>query len=61
VLAETARDIIQRITPQSAVIHQKDELDTLPRIGEHVRISYSDGRGHVQQIRQRSQAKELAR
>src|SRR5215472_3206610 len=61
VVAETARDIIQRITPQSAVIHQKDGLDTLPRIGEHVRITYNDGLGHVQQVRERSHTKELAR
>ena len=61
VLAETARDIIQRITPQSAVIHHKDALDTFPRVGEHVRITYSDGVGHVKGVRERTHAKELAR
>jgi hypothetical protein len=61
VLAETARDIIQRITPQSAVIHHKDDLDTLPRVGDQVRISYSAGLGHVQQVRERTRTRELAR
>jgi hypothetical protein len=61
VLAETDHDVIQRITPQSAVIHQKADLNTLPRIGEHVRISYSDGLGHIQQVRERTHTKELAR
>jgi len=61
VLAETTQNLIQQITPQSAVIHRKDDLDGVPRIGEHVRISYSDGLGHVQQIRERSRSKELAR
>ena len=61
VLAEAVRDIIQEITTHSVVIHQKDDLDRLPRIGEHVRISYSNGLGHVQQVRERSRAKELAR
>ncbi len=61
VLAETAHDLIQRITPQSAVIHQKHGLDCVPRIGEHVRVAYRDGVGHVQQVRERSRTKELAR
>jgi hypothetical protein len=61
VIAETANDLIQRISAQSAVIHRKDELDYLPRIGDHVRISYSDGFAHVQQVRERSRGKELAR
>lgn len=61
VLAETARDIIQQITPHSVVIHQKDDLDTFPRVGQHVRITYSDGVGHVTRVRERTHAKELAR
>ena len=61
VLAETARDIIQQITPHSVVIHQKDDLDTFPQVGEHVRISYTGGVGHVKRVRERTHAKELAR
>jgi hypothetical protein len=61
VIAETAYDFIQRISPQSAVIHRKDKLDYLPRIGDYVRISYCDSFAHVQQVRERSCGKELAR
>ena len=61
VLAETVQDLIQGITPQSAVIHRKDHLDAVPPTGEYVRISYSDGVAHVQQVRQRNRNKELSR
>ncbi len=61
VLAETTHNLIQQITPQSAVVHRKDDLDIVPRVGNHVRISYSDGLGHVQEVRERSRSKELAR
>jgi hypothetical protein len=61
VIAETARDLIQRISPQSAVLHRKDELDYMLRIGDYVRISYSNGFAHVEQVRERSRGKELAR
>jgi len=61
ILAETAHDLVQQITPQSAVIHRKDQLDAVPPTGKYVRISYSDGIGRVQQVRERSRSKELVR
>lgn len=61
ILAETAQDLVQQISPHSAVIHRKDHLDTPPQTGEHVRIAYVDGVGHVQQVRERSHSKELSR
>jgi hypothetical protein len=61
ILAETAQDLVQQISPHSAVIHRKDHLDAPPRMGEHVRIAYVDGAGHVQQVRERTHGKELAR
>ena len=61
ILAETAQDLVQQISPHSAVIHRMDDLDIVPRVGNHVRISYSDGLGHVQEVRERSRSKELAR
>lgn len=39
----------------------KDDLDTVPRIGQHVRVRYSDGIGHVVQAPVRNRGKELAR
>jgi hypothetical protein len=61
ILAETAQDLVQQISPHSAVIHRKDHLDAPPQTGEYVRITYVDGVGHVQQVRERSHSKELAR
>lgn len=58
VVVETAHELIQRISPQCAVI---DDLDSSPRIGDHVCITYSDGDGQVRKVRERSRSKELAR
>jgi len=61
ILAETAQDLVQQISTHSAVIHRKDRLDAPPQTGEHVRVAYVDGVGHVQQVRERSHSKELSR
>jgi hypothetical protein len=61
ILAETGQDLVQQISPHSAVIHRKDRLDAPPQTGEHVRVAYVDGLGHVQQVRERSHTKELSR
>src|SRR5438874_2316979 len=61
IVAETGQDLVQQISPHSAVIHRKGHLDAPPQTGEHVRIAYVDGVGHVQQVRERSRSKELAR
>jgi hypothetical protein len=61
VVVETAHELIQRISPQYAVIHRKDDLYSRPRIGDHVCITYSDGDGHVRKVRERNRNKELAR
>jgi hypothetical protein len=61
ILAETAQDLVQQISPHSAVIHRKDHLDTAPRTGQQVRITYVGGVGHVQEVRERSRSKELSR
>lgn len=61
VLVETADELIQRISPQYAVIHSKDQLDSKPRIGDHVCIAYSGGTGRVRHVHERNRSKELAR
>ena len=61
ILSETAQDLVQQISPHSAVIHRKDHLDAPPQTGEHVRIVYVDGVGHVQHVREKSHSKELSR
>jgi len=61
VVVETAHELIQRISPHYAVIHRKEDLDTRPRIGDQVCITYSNGDGHVRKVRERTRNKELAR
>ena len=61
VVVETAHELIQRISPQYAVIHRKADLDSRPRIGDHVCITYSGGDGHVRNVPERSRNKEMAR
>src|SRR5215469_6255740 len=61
ILVETAHELIQRISPQYAVIHSKGHLDSGPRIGNHVCITYSNGIGHVRHGRERNRSKELGR
>lgn len=61
IITETARDLVQQISPHCAVIHRRDHLDAPPQTGEHVRIAYVDGVGHVQQVRETSHSKELSR
>src|SRR5208283_3140822 len=60
VIAETVQNLIQKITQQSAVIHRKEDLDSVPQLGQNVRISYSNGVARVQQLLERSRSKELA-
>ena len=60
VIAETVQNLIQKITQQSAVIHRKEDLDSVPQLGQNVCISYSNGFARVQQVRERSRSKELA-
>ena len=61
VVVETAHELIQRISPHYAVIHRKEDLDTRPRIGDQVCITYCYGDGHVREVRERSRTRELAR
>jgi len=61
VLAETEKSLIQRITPHTAIVHRKDLLDSIPAVGEHVRIIYSSKAGRVVSVRERSKSQELGR
>jgi hypothetical protein len=61
IIATRGDDVIQQITSQSAVIHHKDLLNTVPFVGQHVRIRYSDGVARVEAVRERSRGRELSR
>jgi hypothetical protein len=61
IIATRGDDVVQQITSQSAVIHHKDLLNTVPFVGQHVRIRYSDGVARVEAVRERSRGRELSR
>ena len=61
VLAETEKSLIQQITPHAAIVHRKELLDSIPAVGEHVRIIYSSEAGRVVSVRERSKSQELGR
>ena len=61
IIGETDTHIIQRQTSHSAIAHPKELLDRQPGVGGNVSVSYSNGKGTVQQTRERPKAKGLAR
>jgi hypothetical protein len=61
VLGETECYLVQRQSAGMAVLHRKDLLDRQPQVGEVLSINYSNGRGLVQEFRERAKANELGR
>jgi hypothetical protein len=61
IIAETEHHLIQRQSTHTAVAHPKDLLDRQPRVGESVRISYSDSKGTIRELRERAKAQDLGR
>lgn len=47
VMAETAFHVVQDIGRQTAVIHDKRNLDKVPGLGEALTVNYANGRGTV--------------
>jgi hypothetical protein len=61
IIGETEHHLIQRQSAHTAVGHPKDLLDRQPRVGESVRISYSDSKGRVREFHERAKAQDLGR
>ena len=61
IIGETDKKLIQQITSRTVVIHPKDLLDTLPSVGDNVRIAYTNNNARVLPVRERSKAQELGR
>jgi hypothetical protein len=61
IIAETEKNLIQKITSHSAVVHRKDVLDMIPAADENVRIAYSNNVARVLPVKERSKARELGR
>ncbi len=58
---DTERHETTTITSHTAVVHRKDLLDIIPAVGETVRIAYSNDKGRVLPVKERSKTQELAR
>jgi len=61
ITADTEKALIQQITSHSVVVHRKDLLDTIPAVGENVRIAYSNDIARVLHVKERSKTQELGR
>jgi len=61
IIADTEKNLIQQITPHIAVVHRKELLDSIPAIGENVRVAYSNDNARVLPVKERSKTQELGR
>lgn len=61
IIGETDLHLVQRLSAQSAVAHMKQLLESAPKVGENVGISYSNGRASCRTMAERPRERELAR
>ena len=61
IIGETAQHIVQRLSPQTAVAHMKHLFEHVPAVGDNVAIAYTRNHAQMRDIRERSNAQELAR
>jgi hypothetical protein len=61
IIADTEKNLIQQITSHTAVVHRKELLDTIPAIGENVRVAYGYDHARVLPVRERTRTQELER
>lgn len=59
IIGETDHHIVQRQSSRTAIAHPKELLDRQPQVGETVRINYSDSKGAVRELRERSKSQGL--
>ena len=61
IIADTEKNLIQQITSHIAVVHRKELLDSIPAVGENVRVAYSNHNARVLPVKERSKTQELQR
>jgi len=61
IIGETEKKLIQQITSRTVVLHPKDLLETLPSIGDNVRIAYTNNSARVLPVKERSKVQGLGR
>jgi len=53
IIGATNRHVVQRLTPVSAVAHDREVLDQIPKAGERVRIRYIGEKARIERVPQR--------
>jgi hypothetical protein len=61
IVGATAGHIVQKLNPRSAVAHPKDLLPGVPEVGQHLTITYSNGKAVLKAFELRTKTRELAR
>jgi antirestriction protein ArdC len=61
IIGETSELLLQRVSAQSVIAHDKQLFDPAPRSGSNIAITYSNGVPSVREIKQRARAVEVSR
>lgn len=61
IVAETSEVLLQRLSPKSIVIHEKDLFNEVPKVGANVAINYTHGNPSVRAIKERGRSLEMSR
>ncbi len=61
IIAETSETVLQRLSPKSSVVHEKDLFSEVPKVGANVAINYIEGNPSVRPIKERGRALEMSR
>ena len=61
IIGETSGVILQRLSPRSVVVHDKDMFETAPKIGANIAVHYSEGKPAVREIKERGRALGMSR
>ncbi len=61
IVAETPEILLQRLSPKSIVVHEKDLFNEVPKVGANVAINYTYGNPSVRAIKERGRSLEMSR
>ena len=61
IVAETSEILLQRLSPKSTVVHEKELFNEVPKVGANVAINYTNGNPSVRAIKERGRALEMSR
>lgn len=61
IVAEPPEILLQRLSPKSIVVHEKDLFNEVPKVGANVAINYTNGNPLVRAIKERGRSLEMSR